>query len=249
MYRVENKADAVDIYIYEQIGEKTNFWTGEKSGVSAERIIADLDEAGGKPVNIHIDSGGGDVFTGFAICSAIQRYKGKTTAFVDGLAASAASYIAVVCDEVKMSDFAYLMIHCASSYCYGNARYLEDVSKRLHNIDENLAQIYMKRSNLSIEEVLDYMDAETWFTAREAFDCGLCTEVIETEERMVACLGSEFASAYDHVPLAVSIGGEIAAKPASAGEGEDSSHADPIIPPTEDAFVVFDGKLYRKEAR
>lgn len=240
MFEVRNEAERAEILLYDSIGEHTDFWTGEKTGISATTFKEKLDEVSPKPVDLRIDSSGGDVFEAFAMCSAIQRYEGEIKAYVDGLAASAASYIAVVCDEVIMNDYAYIMIHCASSVCWGNARKLEDTAARLRNIDANLAAIYQKRSNLSLEEVLDYMADETWFTAAEAYDKGLCTEVIETEERMAACIDPSFAKNYLHVPQGISV----------ADKAGDESHARHTITAKaveKAAFTVLDGRIYRKD--
>lgn len=203
MFEVRDNVESAEILLYDEIGESTDWWTGEKVGVSAKKFKEALDKAGGKPVALHIDSGGGDVFEAFAMCAAIQRYDGKIDAYIDGLAASAASYIAVVCDDVYINDYAYLMIHCASSYARGNARDLEGIAARLRNIDSNLAAIYQKRSKLTLEQVLDYMADETWFTGSDAVECGLATNLVETEERMAASIDAMLAKGYKHVPEAI----------------------------------------------
>lgn len=199
MFEVRDNAEQVDVLVYDYIGS----YDGE---ISAKQIKDALDKANGRPVNLHIDSGGGDVFEAFAMCSNIQRYEGKVTAYVEGLAASAASYLAVVCDEVIMNDYAYLMIHRASAIAWGNALVMEDTAERLRNIDKTLAGIYEKRSGLTLDEVLAYMDAETWFTAAEALEVGLATEVVETEQRIAARIDREHARHYNHIPEGIAIG-------------------------------------------
>lgn len=241
MFEIRNEAETAEIVLYDQIGESTNFWTGEKKGISATAFKEALDEVSPKPVDLRIDSGGGDVFDAFAMCAAIQRYPGKVSAYIDGLAASAASYIAVVCDDVIMNDYTYLMIHCASSYSRGNARELEDVAARLRNIDANLAAIYQKRSNLTIDEVLDYMADETWFTAEQAKECGLCTEVVETEKRMAACIDPAIVDMYKHVPEGVTIRNEDAKSHAP--------HTVTVEAVKEAAYTLLDGRIYRKEGQ
>jgi ATP-dependent Clp protease protease subunit len=244
MFEVRNEAERVEVLLYDEVGERTDWWSGEKHGVSATAFKKMLDEASPKPIDLHIDSPGGDVFDAFAMCSAIQRYPGEVKAYVDGLAASAASYVAVVCDEVVMNDYAYLMIHCASSYARGNARDLEDIAARLRNIDANLAAIYQKRSNLSIQQVLDYMADETWFTAAEAKECGLCTEVAETEERMAACIDPSFADRFRHIPEGVAV-----RRPEDSSEGK--SHAPHTITEEavkEAAYTVLDGRVYSRRS-
>lgn len=256
MFEVRDQAEGVDILLYDSIGERTDPWTGEKRGIGAVAFKEALDAASPRPVNLRIDSGGGDVFEAFAMCSAIQRYEGKVTAYVDGLAASAASYIAAVCEEVVMNDYAYIMIHCAQSVVVGNARDMEDVAARLRNIDDNLAGIYEKRSNLTHEQVIAYMEDETWFTAADALECGLCTSVVETEERMAACVDAEIAAAYKHRPEAVEIRRETAPEqapepePATVEDAE--SHAGANIAEEavrKAAYTLLDGKIYRKDGQ
>lgn len=203
MFKVVNESDRATVYLYDRIGKS---WYGE--GTSAREFCDALKEVEPKPLDLHIDSGGGDVFEGYAMCSAISRYEGHVTAHVDGLAASAASFIAVMCDDVVMSDYAYMMIHKASTYAIGNADEIEAIIPRLRQMDETIAGIYEKRSNLTMAEALDYMADETWFTAEEAHEHGLCTEVAETEERMAACLERDLANRYEHVPEGVQVADE-----------------------------------------
>lgn len=237
MYKFENLAERAEVYLYGYIGD--DFWG---DGNSAMGFAKQLEEVSPKPVDIHIDSGGGDAFEGFAMCSAIQRYEGETTAYIDGLAASAASYVAVVCDKVVMNDYAFIMIHNASSYGYGNAEYLMKLCDRLRSVDDTLVGIYESRTSLSEEEIREYMAAETWFNASDALDAGFCSEVIETEERMAACIDQETARHYANVPAAVSVRDKKA-----------PSHPLPIIPKKvldqnkAVEYRVLDGKLYRKE--
>lgn len=201
MYRIENSGEKAEVYLYGNIG--VNYWG---VGNSAKKFCDELAELSPKPLSIHINSGGGQVYEAFAICSAIQRYEGETTAYVEGLAASAASYIAVVCDRVVMSSFAYLMIHKASLSTWGNADVLEKDAARLRSTDATLAAIYAARSSLTEEEALEAMAKETWYTAQEALDIGLATEIEETDERATAMLDSETAAMYSHVPAGVIVG-------------------------------------------
>lgn len=236
MYKFVNKTDKAEVYLYGSIGE--DFWG---DGTSAETFAKQLAEAAPKPLNIHIDSGGGDVFEGFAMCSAIQRYEGETTAYVDGLAASAASYIAVVCDKVIMNDYAFMMIHNAATMAYGNAEYLNQLCDRLRAIDEALVDIYDSRTALTKDEIRDYMAAETWFTAESALEAGLCTEVNETEERMAACLDPDTAKHYNNVPAAVSVRESVQSHAVSMIRGKVLDQNKGV------GYRVLDGKVYRKE--
>lgn len=255
MFNFVNKTDKAEVYLYGTIGP--DFW-GE--GNSASAFAKELDGLGGKPVDIHIDSGGGDVFDGFAMASAIQRYPGKTTAYVEGLAASAASYVAVVCDHVVMNDYAWMMIHRASTCCWGNVADLETTAERLRGIDATLAQIYAQRTSLSEEEAMDAMVSETWYGAQEAKDLNFCQEITETEERMAACLDPELENRYRNIPEGIYVRGELNASdlggtvPGSVGAIQDpvASHAEDNLEETEapadDAgYFVIDGRVYKEE--
>ncbi|MCC2803198.1 head maturation protease, ClpP-related [Collinsella aerofaciens] len=171
MFRIKNEAEKATVYLYGTIG--SDFWSSEESN-TAKNFAKELDGLKGKPVDIRIDSLGGDVYEGFAIASAIQRYKGETTAHIDGIAASAASYIAMMADKVVMSSFAQLMIHDAWTYAQGNAQELADVKKA--------------------------MDEETWYTADEALELGLVDEKVATEKRVADALDRTLMGRFKHAP-------------------------------------------------
>lgn len=236
MFQIKDKVDHAEVYIYGEIGKS---WWNEDA-TSAEDFATKLNELTPKPLDIRIDSGGGDVYEAFAICSAIQRYEGDTTAYIDGLAASAASYIAVVCDRVVMNDYAFLMIHNAWTYCSGNADYLESCVARLRQIDETLAAIYEKRSTYTLDEIKNLMNEETWFTADEALEHGLAQEVVVTKERMAACLDSETAKHYRNVPDAISVKSAISHPVNKLDEKVEEPKA---------SYLVIDGRIFRKEAK
>ncbi len=251
MFKIVNEEERAQVYLYGRIG--ANFW-GE--GNSAKKFIEQLDELAPKPIDIHIDSGGGDVFEAFSICSAIQRYPGETVAYVDSMAASAASYITAVCDTVKMNDFAFLMIHKASTYAGGNADYLRETADLLDKIDDTLVNIYAKRTNCSEDEIREMMAAETWLTAEEAQEHNFAQEIIETEERASACLDSVSASSFKNIPSAVSVSDELTEAVLARLENQAASHplntlgkkVDEPVREAEAEYLQLDGKLYRKES-
>lgn len=237
MIEIQNLAERAEIRLYGDIGK--DFW-GE--GNSAEDFVRQIGELSPKPLDIRIDSCGGDVYEAFAICSAIQRYEGETCAYIDGLAASAASYIAVVCDRVVMNDYAFLMIHNAWTVASGNADYLEKTVARLRCIDETLAAIYEKRSDFSLDEIKQLMAEETWLTADDAMVHGFCQEVIVTEERIAACIDVNAAQRFSHLPEAVSIRDEKKAISHTTNNLEEK------VEEPEASFLVVDGRVYRKDA-
>lgn len=245
--KITDHADKAEVYLYGTIGQG---WWGE--GNSAKEFSERLGELSPKPLDVRIDSCGGDVYEAFAIASIIQRYEGETTAYVDGIAASAASYIAVVCDRVAMSEFAFFMIHNSWCYACGNAKELASVIARLDQIDASIREIIANRSGMSREQVAAYMDGETWFSAEEALENGLCQEVIETEERMAACIPRELAAMYLHVPCGVAVEAprarplESRTESACAGGGATSHAVSNIDGSSKEAEgAASDGKTYR----
>ena len=199
MYELRDEGERAVIYIYGTIGEG---WTEEESN-KAKNIAQELDALGGKPVDVRIDSGGGDVYEGFAIASALLRYEGHVRAYVDGMAASAASYIAIMADEVVMADFAWFMIHDAWCYTAGNAAQLLEDAARLEALDATIAKMIADRTGKDVDEVKAAMDAETWLDAEASLEFGLADRIEETGKRMAACVDAALASRYAHVPEAV----------------------------------------------
>lgn len=181
-YRVtRNEADVIDVDIYSDIGETYDWWTGEKEGVGAKSFLDTLREAKGKAVNLHINSGGGSVIDAYAMMTAISNHDGKVTAYIDGLAASAASFLVAAADEVVMSSVAWMMIHNASIFCWGNAEEMRAQAEYLEKVDAQITGIYAKRSSTKDEaDFARAMRETTWFTADDALEWGLVDRIEET---------------------------------------------------------------------
>jgi ATP-dependent Clp endopeptidase proteolytic subunit ClpP len=160
-----------EILIFDEIG----FY-----GITAEDFIADLANVAGS-VKIRINSPGGDVFAGITIFNALASRKGRVVCQIDGLAASAASFIALAGDEVIAYPSAMLMVHRAWGVGVGNCQDLQGLADVLSKIDGQLADLYAAKSGKSAKVTLGWMDAETWFTADEAKAAGLVDTVIATE--------------------------------------------------------------------
>lgn len=226
MFQIKNEAEKATVYLYGTIG--ADFWSEEDSN-TAKQFSQTLDDLNGKPLDIRIDSCGGDVYEGFAIASAIQRYEGQTTAFVDGIAASAASYIAVMADKVVMTQYAQLMIHDASTVAWGNAEEFRQVIDRLENVDATIAGIIAARSGMDVDEVRKAMDAETWYTGDKAVECGLADEVIETEQRTAACIDEVLLARFKNAPKF------------------EKSHTENTMQQAEKRFALLGNRVYRKK--
>lgn len=167
------------ITIYEPIGY--DWWTGE--GVTAKRIAGALRSIGSDiDVTVNINSPGGDVFEGLAIYNLLREHKGKVTVNIIGLAASAASFIAMAGDEIRIGRAAFLMIHNAWLIAMGNRNDLREIAYWLEPFDMTLADIYAQRTGIDIDDIVKQMDAETWIGGREAVDKGWADAFLESDE-------------------------------------------------------------------
>jgi ATP-dependent protease ClpP protease subunit len=147
-------------------------------GVSAKDFRAQLNEINGNIV-LRINSPGGDVFDGLAIFNSLVAHDGHVRVEVTGVAASAASIIAMAGDEIAISENAFIMIHNAWSLTIGNAEDHDETSDLLGQIDHSLAGTYAKRTGQDIRVMKAMMDEETWLGSAEAKANGFVTEIIE----------------------------------------------------------------------
>ena len=187
---VAARADApAEILVYDVIGAD---WFGD--GVTAKGVLAALADAEGGPVRVRINSPGGDVFEGLAIYNSLKAYPGAVDVVVDGLAASAASVIAMAGSSVTMNQGTMLMIHNASTIGIGNRHDMAATAGVLGKIDGQLAEIYAQFSGRDAEDFATMMDAETYMTADEAKTEGLATAVLEAPKRPKASVVAEAAA-------------------------------------------------------
>jgi len=136
-------------------------------------------------LDVRINSFGGDVFDGVAIYNRIVQAGKPTTVYVDGIAASAASIIAMAGDEILMAESSFMMIHDAWALTMGNARELRDTADRLEAVSEQMGNIYAKKTGQDYEKVRQMMAEETEFNAAEALELGFASSIFEAE-RMAA---------------------------------------------------------------
>jgi ATP-dependent protease ClpP protease subunit len=159
------------VLIYDEIGAY---------GVSAKGFLAELgalpDDA---PIDLRLNSPGGSVFDAVAIFNALQRHEGNITVWIDGIAASAASYIAMAGDEIVMPENAFLMIHDPSGLVMGTAADMRDMAGTLDKIAASMMRGYASKSGKPEEDIAALMAAETWFDAKDALDLGLATRMAE----------------------------------------------------------------------
>ncbi len=128
-------------------------------------------------LNVYINSPGGDVFEGRAIMAELQRFSGKTIAHIDSLCASAATSIALACNEVSMSDGAFFMIHNASGLAWGDKNVMRDTADLLEKVEGSIIGDYTKKTGKEEAVIVSWMNDETWFTAQEALDNGFIDRI------------------------------------------------------------------------
>jgi ATP-dependent Clp protease protease subunit len=123
-------------------------------------------------INLRINSPGGDVFAARAMEQALREHSGKVVTYIDGIAASAASYLALAADEVQIAAGGFYMIHKAWTMAYGNEHDFLSTASLLGKIDESLVNTYAAETGQDAQQLRDWMTAETWFTAEEAVKYG-----------------------------------------------------------------------------
>lgn len=152
-----------ELYIYDDIGPD---WAGMVSGETVSRALESIGNV--SEIVVRINSGGGDVFEGFAIYNALVRHPAKIRVMVDALAASAASLVAMAGNSIQIADNGMLMVHNAWTLVGGNKDILNKTAGVLAQVDGNLANTYYARTNIPRAKIVSMMDAETWLTAAEA---------------------------------------------------------------------------------
>ena len=171
-YNIQNKAgETADVYIFDEIGTY---------GITAQEFINDIKDLKGSPINLRINSLGGDVFDGMAMYNVIKRREAKTTVYIEGIAASIATIIALGADEVVMAENSLFMIHNAWGGTMGEAKEMRKTADTLDKISGELIDIYRKKTGLSYEVLSEMMDEETWLNAEEALSMGFIDTISDS---------------------------------------------------------------------
>lgn len=193
-FKVENIGEVEKkVLIYDEIGG----W-----GIRAIDLINQINDGGTKlPLNVYVNSPGGDLIDAIAIFNAIKRYEGNTTVYVDGVAASAASYICMAFDKVVMPKNTVMMIHDPISHSFGNADDMRETADLLDKFKNSIVAGYADKSGKSPEEIALMLNAETWLGAEEALAAGFADEV--TDDIAVVAMSKEWN--YKNAPENLSI--------------------------------------------
>lgn len=170
-YTIRARTSGTEVLIYDEIGAY---------GVTAKGFLAELgalpDDAA---IDLRLNSPGGSVFDAVAIYNALMRHPGEITVWIDGIAASAASYIAMAGDTIVMPENAFLMIHDPSGLVMGTAEDMRATAEALDKVKGSLIQGYAAKSGKADDEIATLMAAETWLDAKDALDLGFIDRIAE----------------------------------------------------------------------
>lgn len=195
-FRMVNAGDQAEIYLYDVIGED---YFG---GISAKMFADELGKLkSAKQIDVRINSPGGDVFAGNTMYTLLKSHPANVTVYVDGLAASIASVIAMAGDSIEISQNGMLMIHDPFGGSFGTAEEHRKLADLLDKVKDSIANTYVARTGMDKEQALQLMAAETWFTAEEALAANLVSR-IGSEMAMAACVRNDLFK-FKHMPASL----------------------------------------------
>ena len=195
-YTIRARASGAEVLIYDEIGAY---------GVTAKGFLAELGAmADDAAIDLRLNSPGGSVFDAVAIFNALKRHAGEITVWIDGIAASAASYIAMAGDSVVMPQNAFLMIHDPSGLVMGTAEDMRSTADALEKVKGSLIQGYAAKSGKPDGEIAALMAAETWLDAEEALALGLIDRIAEPVKLAASFDIARFRNAPAELTIAVS---------------------------------------------
>lgn len=195
LYEIRNDAatDEATIYLYDVID---SFW-----GIGAAQFVKNLNGLKAKTIHLRINSPGGDVFEARAMATAVAQHPSRIVAHIDGLAASAATHVALAAREVEMAAGSFFMIHNAWALAIGSKDDMLKMAELLEKVDGEIAADYVRQTENELDQVVAWMEAETWFTADEAIENGFADR-LAAETTASARAQAWNLSAYEHAPPA-----------------------------------------------
>jgi ATP-dependent protease ClpP protease subunit len=171
--RMETTGNETTMYLYDAIGD----WYG----LSAKDFIQELSGVTADTLHLRINSPGGDVFEARAIATALSQCKKNIIAHIDGVCASAATYVALAANTVEMAQGSFFMIHQAWSLCMGNSGEMMAMADLLDKIDGSIVNDYQKKCGMDVSDIQKMMKNETWMTADEALANGFIDSIYDGE--------------------------------------------------------------------
>jgi ATP-dependent Clp protease protease subunit len=170
------KEDETSINIYSTIGEY-----GDGGGMTPKIVSSVLRRAEGKDVTVNINSPGGDFFDGLAIYSLLKEYEGNVKVKVLGMAASAASVVALAGDEIEIAEQGFFMIHNSWTVAMGNRHGMKEVAARLEKFDASMRELYAEKTGMDEKKIAKMMDEETWIAGKESVEMGFASAILGGE--------------------------------------------------------------------
>lgn len=185
-----------ELYLYDEIN--MYFGITPTAVTDALKALGSVDE-----LHVYIDSPGGNVFAGITIHNLLKRFEAKKIVFIDGIAASIASYVVMAGDEVRIASNGRMMIHDAWGYVAGNARELRAIADKLDSVTGTIREAYVARTGRPDSEVKAWMEDETWMTASEALANGFADSIEEMTAAKVEDNTSALYAKYRNTPADV----------------------------------------------
>ncbi|MCR9040947.1 Clp protease ClpP [Bacillus sp. L381] len=196
-----NDSSVGEVSIYSEID--SSVWWGDE--VTAQTFKEDLDALGDvKTLNVYINSPGGDVFHGSTIYSILKRHSATVNVHVDGVAASIASVIAMAGDTIFMPANTMMMIHNPWTFAIGNSEELRKQADDMDKIRDSMIETYLGKAGekLDKDHLIELLNAETWLTAQECLNLGLC-DVVGKAKNVAANWNKELFAKYRNTPAAL----------------------------------------------
>jgi ATP-dependent Clp protease protease subunit len=190
----DDAEDSATIYVYDAIGG----W----DGVGAKEMVRAIAGISASTIHLRINSPGGDVFEARAIKTALEQHKARVVAYVDGVAASAASFLMLAADEIQIAAGAFVMIHNPWGFAIGGAREMRSTADLLDSVGAAIRNDYAARTGLDDAVLTQMMDAETWLTAEESVEKKFADSIMNKPAKASALARFDL-SAYQHAPAAL----------------------------------------------
>lgn len=227
-----------DIYIYDEIG----YW-----GVSAKQFVNQLQALGDiKNINLHINSPGGDVFDGIAIYNALKNHGAAITVYIDGLAASMASIIAMVGNPVIMPENTMLMIHKPWGFAGGDANDMRDYADLLDKVENILIPAYAQKTGMDHSQIAEMLEDETWLDGNECLALGFADQVVPSLKAM-ACINSKRLEEFEKMPQ--DLRNNLTRNPRNQAQAPQAPQITQTQEPTKDAATIIAEERERQKAR
>jgi ATP-dependent Clp protease, protease subunit len=166
------------INMYDVVGQ--DYYSG--GGITAKSVAAQIRAIGDRPIEVHLNSPGGDMFEGIAIYNLLREHPQDVTVKVMGIAASAASIIAMAGNKIEIGAASFIMIHNCWVIAAGNQNDLIGVAEWLKPFDIAMAALYSQQTGISFDDISKMMEAETWISGNEAIENGFADSLLSTDQ-------------------------------------------------------------------